>query len=50
MMFWTNRNSLLKHIRLCNFAFVNEEGQDWEGRIRFIDKKLDKSIKDLRKQ
>ena len=50
MMFWTNKHSLLKCIRLCNSAFQDEEEQDWEGRIRFIDKKLDKSIKDLRKQ
>ena len=47
MMFWTNEQSLLKYIRLCNFAFQDEEEQDWEGRIRFIDRKIDKSIKEL---
>ena len=47
MMFWANKQSLLKCIRLCNSAFQDEEEQDWEGRIRFMDKKLDKSIKEL---
>ena len=47
MMFWTNKQSLLKCIRLCNYAFQDDEEQDWEGRIRFMDKKLDRSIKEL---
>ena len=47
MMFWTKKESLLKYIRLCSSAFQDEEEQDWEGRIRFMDKKLDKSIKEL---
>ena len=47
MMFWTNKHSPLKYIRLCNSAFNDEEEQDWEGRIRFMDKKLDKSVKDI---
>ena len=47
MMFWANQQSPLKCIRLCNSAFQDEEEQDWEGRIRFMDKKLDKSIKEL---
>ena len=47
MMFWTNKQSVLKYIRLCNSAFQDEDDQDWEGRIRFMDKKLDKSIKEL---
>ena len=46
MMFLTNKKSLLKCIRLCNSAFQDEE-QDWEGRIRFMDKKFDKGIKEL---
>ena len=47
MMFWTKKKSLLKYIRLCNSAFQDEDEQDWEGRMRFMDKKLDKSIKEL---
>ena len=47
MMFWTNKKSLLKCIRLCTSAFQDEEEQDWEGRIRFMDKKLDRSIREL---
>ena len=47
MMFWTKKESELKCIRLCKSAFQDEENQDWEGRIRFLDKKLDKSIKEL---
>ena len=47
MMFWSNKQSLLKHLRLCNSAFQDEDDQDWEGRIRFIDKKLDKSFREL---
>ena len=47
MMFWVNKQPHLKFIRLCNSAFQDEEDQDWEGRIRFMDKKLDKSIKEL---
>ena len=47
MMFWANRKSRLKCIRLCISAFQDEDEQDWEGRIRFMDKKLDKSIREL---
>ena len=47
MMFWSNKQSLLKCIRLCNSAFQNEKDEDWEGRIRFMDKKLDKNIKEM---
>ena len=47
MMFWSNKQSLLKSIRLCNFAFIGEEEQDWEGRIRFLDKKLDRNFREL---
>ena len=47
MMFWANKNSPLKYMRLCDVAFQHGEGQDWEGRIRFMDKKLDKNLKEL---
>ena len=47
MMFWSNKQSDLKYIRLCDSAFPDEEEQDWEGRIRFMDKKFDKNIKEL---
>ena len=47
MMFWTKKTSLLQCIRLCTTAFQDEEVQDWEGRIRFMDKKFDRSIKEL---
>ena len=47
MMFWTHKHSLLKCIRLCNSGFQDDEEQDWEGRIRFMDKKLDKNIREL---
>ena len=47
MMFWASKSSQLKCIRLCSSAFEGEEDQDWEGRIRFMDKKLDKGIREL---
>ena len=47
MMFWSNKKSLLKCIRLCNYAFQGEEDHDWEGRIRFLDKKLDRNFSGL---
>ena len=47
IMFWSSKVSLLKCIRLCNTAFQDEEKQDWEGRILFMNKRLDKSIGEL---
>ena len=47
MMFWTNKESQLLCIRVCKSAFQDEEDQEWEGRMRFMDKKLDKGIKEL---
>ena len=47
MMFWAKKKSPLKYIRLCNYVFQSEEDQDWEGRMRFMDNKIDKGIKDL---
>ena len=47
MMFWANKHSPLKYMRLCDVAFQREDGQDWEGRIRFMDKKLDNNLKEL---
>ena len=45
MMFWFNKQSLLKCIRLRNSAFQDEDDKNWEGRIRFMDRKFDNSIK-----
>ena len=47
MMFWSNKQSILKHLRLCNSAFQGEDDQEWEGRIRFMDKKLDKTLREI---
>ena len=47
MMFWKNKQSGLKYVRLCNSAFLDGEEQDWEGRIRFMEKKFDKNTKEL---
>ena len=49
MMFWADNRSILKCIRLCNYAFVEEEDEDWEGRIRYFDKKLDNTTKEITK-
>lgn len=47
MMFWTNEKSRLKYIRLCMSGFEDEDEQDLEERIAFMDKKLDKNMKEL---
>ena len=47
MMFWTKRDSPLKYIKLCKSAFEDEEEQDWQGIIRFIDRKLDATSKEF---
>ena len=47
MMFWKNRKSLLKCMRLCNSTFQDEKDEDCGGRVRFMVKKLDKSIREL---
>ena len=47
MMTWSKKKSPLKYIILCNYFFKDEEEQYWEGRIRFIDSKIDKNIKEL---
>ena len=47
MMFWTNEKSRLKYIRLCMSGFEDEDEQDLEERIGFMDKKLDKNMKEL---
>ena len=38
-MFWANKHSKLEYIKVCAFAFQNDENMDWEGRIKFIEKK-----------
>ena len=47
IMFWAQNYSMLKYIRLCNSAFRDGEDQDWEGRIRFMDKKLDRNMREI---
>ena len=47
MIFWANKQSLLKYIRLCHRAFQDYQDQDWEGKIRFIENKLDMNIKEV---
>ena len=47
MMFWSDKNSLLKCIRLCTSPLQYEVEQDCEGRMHFMNKKLDKSVREL---
>ena len=47
MMFWKKKESVLKCLRLCSSGFEEGEEMDWEGKMRFMDKKLERSIKEL---
>ena len=38
MFFWANRLSHAKYMKICTNAFEGEDDQDWEGRMRFMDK------------
>ena len=44
MFFWANRLSHAKYMKICTNAFEGEgeDDQDWEGRMRFMDKRLEK--------
>lgn len=48
MLFWTNRHSDIKYLNICNFGFEDEEAEDWEGQIRYMDKKLGKISPQIR--
>ena len=49
MMFWAKKESDLKYLEVCNFAFEEEREQDWDSRIKIAGKKLDKAIDEIGK-
>ena len=50
MIFWGKRDTELKYIKVCSSAIEGEEDtEDWEGRMRFMDRKLDRAIAILSK-
>ena len=49
MLFWKSRFSELNYIKVCNVAFKNEEDDDWQGRLKYIDNKLDRIQKEITK-
>jgi len=42
MFFWARRISDAKYMKICTNAFDDQDDQDWEGRMRFMDKRLEK--------
>ena len=48
MFFWTSRITDTKYIKICTNAFEVEDDQGWEGRMRFMDKKLEKLAPQIR--
>ena len=47
MMFWKPRTSELMYLNICNTAFIDQDKEEWDGRVKYIDKKLDKIIKEI---
>ena len=48
LMFWAKKYSDLEYIRLCNFAFNDARGQDWEGRIIAVDRIIEKHFREIK--
>ena len=49
MLLWKNQESDPSYLHVCASAFADEEGDGWEGRILYMDKKLDKNYNLMQK-
>ena len=49
MLLWKNQESDPSYLHVCASAFADEEGDGWEGRILYMDKKLDKNYNSIQK-
>ena len=47
MMIWTSKRSELKYVKVCKAGFEVDSDETWEGRSRFMEKKIDRCIMEI---